>query len=144
MDELLMLGGERHPALDGATFEVIEPGTERPMASVAEAGPQDAPRAVEIAHRAFEEGPWPRTSATERGRVLTRAASLVRERLEDLARLEARNGGKPIAAARGEIGLVAAVFEYWGGAANKIVGETIPIQQPGIDLTLRSRSVCAP
>ena len=68
----------------------------------------------------------------------------MRDRLEDLARLEARNGGKPIAAARGEIGLVAAVFEYWGGAANKITGETIPIQQPGIDLTLREPvGVCA-
>ena len=63
---------------------------------------------------------------------------------EDLARLEARNGGKPITAARGEIGLVANVFEYWGGAANKIIGETIPIQQPGIDLTLREPvGVCA-
>ena len=92
---------------------------------------------MEIAARAFDEGPWRRTSATERGRVLLRASGLVRDRLEDLARLEARNGGKPIAAARGEIGLVAAVFEYWGGAANKITGETIPIQQPGIDLTLR-------
>ncbi|MEO8292797.1 MAG: aldehyde dehydrogenase family protein [Actinomycetota bacterium] len=144
MSELLMLGGQRHAAVDGATFEVIEPATGDPMAQVAEAGPEDAARAVEIAHRAFEEGPWPRTSATERGRVLLRAASLVRERHEELARLEARNGGKPITAARGEIGLVAAVFEYWGGAANKILGETIPIQQPGIDLTLREPvGVCA-
>ena len=144
MDELLMLGGTRRAAAGGRTFEVIEPATARPMATVAEAGREDAGRAVEIAHRAFEEGPWPRTSATERGRVLLRAASLVRDRLEDLARLEARNGGKPITAARGEIGLVAAVFEYWGGAANKIVGETIPIPQPGIDLTLREPvGVCA-
>ena len=62
---------------------------------------------------------------------------LIRERQEDLARLEARNGGKPINAARGEIDLVANVFEYWGGAANKIFGETIPIVPPGIDVTLR-------
>jgi betaine-aldehyde dehydrogenase len=114
------------------------------MARVAEAGPRDAARAVEAALVAFEQGAWPRTSATERGRVLLRAAGMVRDRLEDLARLEARNGGKPIAAARSEIGLVAAVFEYWGGAANKITGETIPIQQPGIDLTLREPvGVCA-
>ena len=62
---------------------------------------------------------------------------MIRERQEDLARLEARNGGKPINAARGEIDLVANVFEYWGGAANKIFGETIPIVPPGIDVTLR-------
>jgi acyl-CoA reductase-like NAD-dependent aldehyde dehydrogenase len=144
MTELLLLGGVRQAAAGGKTFPVIEPATEAPMAEVAEAGPQDARRAVEIAHRAFEEGRWPRTSATERGRVLLRAASLIRDRLEDLARLEARNGGKPITAARGEIGLVANVFEYWGGAANKVFGETIPIQQPGIDLTLREPvGVCA-
>ena len=142
--EQLLLGGERVDAADGKRFPVIEPSSEEPMAEVAEAGPADADRAVEIALRAFEEGPWPRISATERGRVLLRAAGLVRERLEDLARLEARNGGKPITAARGEIGLVAAVLEYWGGAANKITGETIPIQAPGIDLTLREPvGVCA-
>jgi betaine-aldehyde dehydrogenase len=69
--------------------------------------------------------------------VLTRASLLIRERREDLARLEARNGGKPVGAARGEIDIVANTFEYWGGAANKILGETIPIVPPGLDLTLR-------
>ena len=73
--------------------------------------------------------------------MLTKASLLVRERLEDLARLEARNAGKPIGAARGEIGLVANVFEYWGGAANKIFGETIPVQDPGS--TSRSASPSA-
>ena len=142
--EQLLVGGRRVDAADGSSFQVTEPATEEPMAEVAQAGPADADRAVEMALRAFEEGAWPRTSAAERGRVLLRASVLVRERLEDLARLEARNGGKPITAARGEIGLVAAVLEYWGGAATKITGETIPIQQPGIDLTLREPvGVCA-
>jgi acyl-CoA reductase-like NAD-dependent aldehyde dehydrogenase len=140
----LILGGRRVPAADGATFEVIEPGTGQPMAEVAQAGPEDVKRAVDEAHRAFEDGPWPRTSATQRGRVLLKASLLVRDRLEDIATLEARNGGKPIADARDEIGLVANVLEYWAGAANKVVGETIPIQDPGIDLTLREPvGVCA-
>ncbi|MGH2529339.1 MAG: aldehyde dehydrogenase family protein [Actinomycetota bacterium] len=144
MTELLVLGGERAAATEGKTFEVIEPGTGRPMAEVAEAGAEDARRAVEVAHRAFEEGPWPRTSATERGRVLLHAAALFRERLEDFARVEARNGGKPISAARGEMGIVAGVLDYWGGAANKIFGESIPVQDPGIDVTLREPvGVCA-
>ena len=137
MAELLVIGGERVPAAEGKTLEVIEPSTAASMAEVAEAGPADAHRAVAVALRAFEEGPWPRTSARERGRVLTKASFIIRERLEDLARLEARNGGKPIGAARGEIDIVANVFEYWGGAANKIFGETIPIVPPGIDVTLR-------
>ena len=78
--------------------------------------------------------------ADERTRArpgVLRTSFAIRERQEELARLEARNGGKPINAARGEIELVANVFEYWGGAANKIFGETIPIVPPGIDVTLR-------
>jgi len=132
-----VLGGERADAAEGGTFAVIEPGTGMPMAEVAQAGPEDARRAVDVAVRAFEEGPWPRTSATERGRVLLRASFLVRERLEDLARVEARNVGKPIGDARDEIGIVANTLEYWGGAANKIFGETVPVQDPGLDVTLR-------
>jgi acyl-CoA reductase-like NAD-dependent aldehyde dehydrogenase len=142
--ELLVLGGEGRPAAEGKTFGVIEPGTGAPMADVAEAGPEDARRAVDVAVRAFDEGPWPRTSATLRGRVLLRASAMVRERLEDLARVEARNVGKPIGDARDEIGIVADTLEYWGGAANKIFGETVPIQDPGLDVTLREPvGVCA-
>jgi acyl-CoA reductase-like NAD-dependent aldehyde dehydrogenase len=142
--KLLVLGGEGRPAAEGRTFGVIEPGTGAPMAEVAEAGPEDARRAVDVAVRAFDEGPWPRTSATVRGRVLLRASTLVRERLQHLARLEARNVGKPIRDARDEIGIVADTLEYWGGAANKIFGETVPIQDPGLDVTLREPvGVCA-
>jgi acyl-CoA reductase-like NAD-dependent aldehyde dehydrogenase len=144
MPELMVLGGERVAAALGKTFEVIEPATESSMAEVAEAGAEDVRRAVDVAVEAFDQGVWPRTPARERGRVLTKASLLIRERLEDLARLEARNGGKPISAARGELDIVANVFEYWGGAANKVFGETIPIVPPGIDITLREPvGVCA-
>jgi acyl-CoA reductase-like NAD-dependent aldehyde dehydrogenase len=143
-NEQLVLGGVRTPATDGTTFAVIEPATGKPFSEVAQAGAEDAERAVQLAHRAFEEGRWPRLSATERGRVLLRTAILVRERLEELATIEARNAGKPIRDARGEIGLVANVFEYWGGAANKIFGETIPVQDAGLEVTLREPvGVCA-
>ncbi len=142
--ELLVLGGEGRPAAEGKTFAVIEPGTGAPMTEVAEAGPEDARRAVDVAVRAFDEGPWPSTPATLRGRVLLRASGMVRDRLEELARLEARNAGKPIRDARDEIEIVADTLEYWGGAANKIFGETVPIQDPGLDVTLREPvGVCA-
>src|SRR5215216_818696 len=108
--ELLLLGGERTALVDGATSDVIEPGTGQPMARVSDAGAVDARRAVDIAHRAFEEGAWPRMSATERGRVLLRASALLRERLDEFAVVESRNAGKPINAARGEIGTVANVL----------------------------------
>jgi acyl-CoA reductase-like NAD-dependent aldehyde dehydrogenase len=142
--EQLVLGGERARSAEGKTFSVFEPGTGKPFAEVAEAGIQDVERAVQGANLAFEEGRWPRLSATERGRILLRASTLVRERLEDIAIVEARNAGKPIRDARGEIGLVAAVLEYWGGAANKIFGETIPVQDAGMEVTLREPvGVCA-
>ncbi len=76
-------------------------------------------------------------SARERGHVLTKASFLIRDKAEELATLEARNGGKPIGGARAEIDIVANTYEYWGGAANKIFGETIPIVPPGLDVTLR-------
>jgi acyl-CoA reductase-like NAD-dependent aldehyde dehydrogenase len=142
--ERLVIGGERVPAADGKTFALIEPGSGKPFAEVTEAGTQDVEKAVQTAHKAFEGGRWPRLSATERGRVLLRASTLVRERLEDIAVVEARNAGKPIRDARGEIGLVAGVLEYWGGAANKIFGETIPVQDAGLEVTLREPvGVCA-
>src|SRR3989440_1356026 len=142
--ERLVLGGERVLAAEDKSFSVIEPGTGKSFAEVAEAGIQDVEQAVQIANRAFEEGKWSRLSATERGRILLRASTLVRERLQDIAVVEARNAGKPIRDARGEIGLVAAVLEYWGGAANKIFGETIPIQDAGMEVTLREPvGVCA-
>jgi acyl-CoA reductase-like NAD-dependent aldehyde dehydrogenase len=142
--EMMIIGGERVTAAGDRIFDVIEPGTGKAMARVAEAGPEDARRAVDVAHRAFEEGAWRQTAATKRGRVLLTASTLVRERAEDLARLEARNAGKPIRAARDEMGLVADTLEYWGGAANKIMGETVPVQDPGLDVTLREPvGVCA-
>ncbi len=142
--EHFVLGGERVPATSGKTFAVIEPGSGKPFAEVAEAGIEDVERAMQVAYRAFEEGRWPRLSATERGRILLQAATLVRERLEDIAAIEARNAGKPIRDARGEVALVAAVLEYWGGAANKILGETIPVQDAGLEVTLREPvGVCA-
>src|SRR5260370_33236382 len=135
--EHLVLGGERVPAADGKTFAVTEPGPGKHFVELAESGHEDAERPVRAAYRAFEEGRWPRMSATERGRILLQAATLVRQRLEDIATIEARNAGKPIRDARGEISLVAAVLEYWGGAANKIFGETIPVQGAGLEVTLR-------
>jgi acyl-CoA reductase-like NAD-dependent aldehyde dehydrogenase len=136
MVEQLLIGGRERDAKEGATFTVYEPATGEPMAEVAEAGRADVDEALTIAVRAFEEGTWPRTPATQRGQVLMRAATLVRERLESFATVEARNGGKPIRAARGEIETVASTLEYYAGAANKFFGEVVPVQDPGLDVVL--------
>src|SRR5258706_5994905 len=143
-NENLLIAGNGVAAADSKTFPVVEPGSGTPFVEIAEAGPEDVEQAVQIAYRAFEEGRWPRLSATERGRVLLKASTIVRQRLEDIAIIEARNAGKPIRDARDEINLVAGVLEYWGGAANKIFGETIPVQDAGLEVTLREPvGVCA-
>jgi betaine-aldehyde dehydrogenase len=87
MAEELLIGGGERSARDGVTFTVHEPATGEALAEVARAGPEEVGEALDVAVRAFEEGSWPRTSATQRGRALLRAAMLVRERLEDFARV---------------------------------------------------------
>ncbi|MBL8774387.1 MAG: aldehyde dehydrogenase [Acidimicrobiales bacterium] len=141
----LLIGGRRRPARSGATFSVNEPATGRPMATVAKAGLADVDDALAAATRAFDEGPWPRMSPTERGRVLLRAANLLRERSEAFAEVEARNAGKPIGDARWEVvEAAAATLEYFGGAADKLQGEVAPIAAPGLGLVLRQPvGVCA-
>jgi acyl-CoA reductase-like NAD-dependent aldehyde dehydrogenase len=142
--EGLLIGGQRVPAADGKTFDTYNPATGEVIARVAEAGPEDVDRAVRAAHGAFYDGPWPSTMASKRGRVMLKAAAMIRERSKQLAELETRNGGKTISDALGEVLGTAACFEYYAGAATRIMGETIPVSAPGLDLTLREPvGVCA-
>ena len=144
--DLLVVDGERRSARDGATAEVLAPATGEPFARVAQAGPADVEVALTAAHAAFDDGrgPWPSTSATERGRVLARVAALLREQAADLARLEATGAGHPIGDAEWEVEAAARTFEYYAGAANKHLGTTIPTMDGGLAVTLREPvGVCA-
>jgi acyl-CoA reductase-like NAD-dependent aldehyde dehydrogenase len=132
----MTLDGHPAQAADGRTFQVVEPTHGETIAEVPSAGVADVDAAVAAAQRAFE-GPWRTWSAVERGRALFRLADLVRTHAEELAQLESRNIGKPISSARWEIGAAAGVYEFYGGAADKHHGETIPVTKPGLDLTLR-------
>jgi acyl-CoA reductase-like NAD-dependent aldehyde dehydrogenase len=136
LDAQLLVGGRERSGKEGRTFTVEEPATGEVLAEVAEAGPEDVREAVGAAVRAFEDGPWPRTPAVERGRVLARASSLLRDRLDEFAEVEARNGGKPLPAARGEVENAANTLEFYGGAANKFFGEVVPVADPGLDVVL--------
>jgi acyl-CoA reductase-like NAD-dependent aldehyde dehydrogenase len=140
----LVIGGDHRPAALGTTFELLEPATGEPLATVGEAGPSDIEAALEAATTEFETGQWRRTNATDRGRVLFRVAALLRERAELFALAEARGAGHPIGNARWEAGTAADVFEYFAGAANKHYGDVIPVQDPGIDMAVREPvGVCA-
>jgi len=132
----MVIGGEHVAAADGRTFDVISPVTGEVVARVPRGGREDVDRAVVAAQKAFD-GEWHTWSQTRRGRALARLATIIRDHLEELAQLESKNMGKPITSARWEIGAVANVMEYYGGAANKVMGETIPVSKPGFDFTLR-------
>jgi acyl-CoA reductase-like NAD-dependent aldehyde dehydrogenase len=113
---------------------ILNPATEETIAEVEAAGVDETDAAVARAKEAFPA--WRAVAPADRARLLRRLATLVEERGEDLARLESRNVGKPIAGARGEIGMVAEVFHYYAGAVDKHFGETIPVAG-GVDLTFR-------
>jgi betaine-aldehyde dehydrogenase len=113
---------------------VVEPATAEIMAEVPQAGIEETDAAVARAKQAFPA--WRAISPGNRSSLLHKLANAVEEKLEDLARLEARNAGKPIGDARGEMGMVAETFRYYAGAPERNTGKTIPVAG-GIDMTFR-------
>src|SRR5262245_30382188 len=109
----LFIDGEFVVSSGQESRAILDPASEDVIGQVAEATPNDVDRAVAAARRAFDESDWKRTPAVERGRTLLALARLVRERATDLATLETRNSGKPIAEAELDIEDVAACFEYY-------------------------------
>jgi acyl-CoA reductase-like NAD-dependent aldehyde dehydrogenase len=115
-------------------IEVIEPATGEVMAEVPQAGLEETDAAIERARTAFPA--WRAVEPADRARLLRRLADALEERLEDLARLEARNAGKPISDARGEMETVVETFRYYAGAPERLLGKTIPVAG-GVDMTFR-------
>jgi acyl-CoA reductase-like NAD-dependent aldehyde dehydrogenase len=113
---------------------VLNPATEKPIAELPEPGVEETDAAVARAKAAFPA--WRAVAPSDRARLLRRLATLVEEHGEELARIESENVGKPIAGARGEVGMVAEVFHFYAGAVDKHHGETIPVAG-GVDLTFR-------
>ena len=100
--------------------------------------PADVERAVDAARRTFDDGTWwPGTSERERGRILLRAADIVRRELDRLAELESLDCGKPIGEAREDIDEVAFMFEYYGGWATKIYGDIPPVGPDAMSLVIK-------
>lgn len=110
----MLIDGASVDALSGETFDRVSPAHDQVVSRFPRGGAADTDRAVAAARRAVDEGPWPRATGSQRARVLRRVAELIERELEDLARLEALESGKPISQARGE---VAASAELWFYAA---------------------------
>jgi acyl-CoA reductase-like NAD-dependent aldehyde dehydrogenase len=113
---------------------VIEPATEEAMAELPQAGVEETDAAIGRAREAFPA--WRRVAPGERAALMRAVAAGVRNEAEELARLEARNVGKPISDARGEVAMVADVFDYYAGAPERLLGDTIPVAG-GVDFTFR-------
>jgi betaine-aldehyde dehydrogenase len=116
------------------SLTVINPATEQPLAELEQAGVAETDAAVARAKAAFPA--WRAVAPADRARLLRRLATLVEEHTEELARIESQNVGKPIAGARGEVGMVAQVFHFYAGAVDKHYGDTIPVAG-GVDMTFR-------
>ncbi len=129
--------GNSYRGREGKIFVVEDPASGRALALVAQLTGEDVNDAVASSRRAFDGGSWANLSGTARGQALFRLARLIRDEVERLAQWETRQVGKPIRDARDEVLTAADCFEFYGGAANKIYGHTIPVSAPGLDYTLK-------
>jgi phenylacetaldehyde dehydrogenase len=128
----MLIGGKWVEAASGKTFPTYNPATGEILSQVAEGDRADINRAVQAARTAFDSGPWPRLSASERGRLIWKIADLLEQNLEEFAQLESLDNGKPLTVARvADVPLAIDMFRYMAGWATKIEGHTIPISAGG-------------
>jgi acyl-CoA reductase-like NAD-dependent aldehyde dehydrogenase len=135
--QIFVAGTWRAPA-SGETYRPIDPATEQPLGEVAKADERDIDAAVAAARTAFDEGPWPRMSPHERGRIVWRLGDLVQQHVDEMARLESLCTGKTLFdSGKVEIPFAAEVFRYFAGWASKIHGETLALRDSAFTFTLR-------
>lgn len=134
----MYVDGQWVDALEGEVFETHDPATGEVLATVPAANGADVDRAVRAARRAFDDGTWgSATSERARARLLLQMAALVRDQLEELAVLEVRDCGKPLADARLDIEEVAFQLEYYAGWATKISGDIPPVGADAMSLVVK-------
>ena len=131
-----LIGGRWQAALGGDRLELLNPSDGTTLASIARGTAEDIDAAVAAAEAA-RQGDWGRMTAAERGRVLSRIGHTVLEHIDLLARLEALDVGKPLTQARNDVFALARYMEFYGGAADKVHGETIPYLDGYTVYTLR-------
>ncbi|MCO6391587.1 aldehyde dehydrogenase family protein [Aliihoeflea aestuarii] len=133
----VFIDNEWTPSPSEKTIDVIAPATGAVVARIAAGNADDIDRAYQAARRAFEDGAWGKLTAVERGRLLTRLSRLIEDHADELTALEALDTGKPLKQARADIVSCARYFEFYGGAADKVHGETIPFLNGYLALTER-------
>ena len=131
-----LIGGRWVACASGETLPLINPSDGTPLAEIARGGAADIDAAVAAAQAALD-GDWGRLSATERGRLLLQMSARVLAQADELARLEALDVGKPLKQGRADAVALARYFEFYGGAADKVHGQTIPFANGYTAFTLR-------
>lgn len=126
----MRVGGAWRDPSSGEWFESYNPFTGKPWALIPRGGPDDVDAAVEAAHAAFREGPWPALTPTARGALLRRLGDLITENAERLAEIEVRDNGKLIAEMGAQLRYLPQWYYYFGGLADKIEGSVIPSDKP--------------
>jgi phenylacetaldehyde dehydrogenase len=127
----MLINGKWVESASGKTFPTYDPSTGEVLARVAEGDREDINRAVKAARAAFETGPWPSLTSSERGRMVWKLADLIEQHLQEFAELESLDNGKPMKVARAaDVPLAVDLFRYMAGWATKIEGNTIPISVP--------------
>lgn len=140
----MYVNGKWVPAKSRATRDIIDPGNGELIARVPESTREDAVAAIEAARQAFDQGPWRKTTALERGKFLFKLGDLIRRDAKKLAELEVRNCGKPLAEAEFDVADAANCFEFYGGLATKIHGETMSVPANSLSFVVREPvGVCA-
>ena len=129
------IDGTHRPSLGGAMMETLDPGTGRAFASFAAGNADDVDAAVASAAKALK-GPWRDTPPAQRGRILHRAAELIRANAERLAVVETLDSGKRLVEALGDVAGAAGCFEYYAGACDKHQGQSIPLGPDYLAYTL--------
>jgi betaine-aldehyde dehydrogenase len=118
--ERLFIDGRWVTPVKHGSFDTIDPSNEAVIAKVAAGTAEDIDLAVAAARRAFDEGPWPRMGGAARARVLRRIGKGIRDRLDELARIEVRDNGKPLPEAQWDLGDAAGCFEFYADLAEKL------------------------
>ena len=128
----MLIDGKWVNASNGAMFESINPTNGQVWSKVPEATETDIDDAVNAAHRAFSTGPWSKMTPTERGKCLRKLGDLLAEKSEPLGRTESVDTGKMLKETRWQAKYIAEFFHFYAGCADKISGETLPIDKPDL------------
>jgi acyl-CoA reductase-like NAD-dependent aldehyde dehydrogenase len=134
----IFVAGKWQAPTTGETYRPVNPANEEPLTPVAKGDERDIDAAVRAARKAFDEGPWPRMSPHERGRIVWKLGELIQANLDEMARLESLCTGKTMFdSGKVEIPFAAEVFRYYAGWATKIHGETLQLRDTAFTFTLR-------